>query len=224
MQQRGNQFLVFLAIISFFSGSGCQSFRLVQKPVRFDNTRTALSLEYMDIHHGLVQQAPVIDPRMIVIHYTVIPTMEEAFEVFDRTIIPESREMIRSAGRLNVSAHYLVDRDGTIYQMLPDTIFARHVIGLNYCAIGIENVGNGDTLPLTKQQLKANARLIRKLAGKHEITYLIGHSEYQSFIGHPLWKESDPDYLTMKSDPGDEFMMMLRKKVKPLKLKGPPKT
>jgi len=60
------------------------------------------------------------------------------------------------------TVHYLIDRDGTIFQQLPDTVFARHVIGLNHCTIGVENVGGGKD-PLTKAQLKAKEQLIRYL-------------------------------------------------------------
>ncbi len=35
----------------------------------------------------------------------------------------------------------MVDRDGTRYRLMPETYMARHVIGLNYYSIGIENVG-----------------------------------------------------------------------------------
>lgn len=50
---------------------------------------------------------------------------------------------------LNVSTQFLVDRDGTIFRLLPDTTFARHVIGLNHLAIGIENIGCDD-MPVTQ--------------------------------------------------------------------------
>ncbi|MDA4805622.1 N-acetylmuramoyl-L-alanine amidase, partial [Enterobacter hormaechei] len=69
-----------------------------------------------------------------------------------------------------VSAHYLVDRDGTVYQLLPDTFFARHIIGLNYMAIGVENVGGPDA-PLTEAQGKANAALVKYLCSRHKIEY-----------------------------------------------------
>ena len=123
---------------------------------------------------------------------------------------------------LNVSAHFLVDRDGTIHQLLPDTTFARHVIGLNHCAIGIENVGNGTDLPLTDAQFESNVALIRMLHEKHDIEYLVGHHEYTQFIDHPLWKESDSGYLTDKEDPGDEFMTRLRSTLADLNIKAPP--
>ena len=149
--------------------------------------------------------------------------MKRTFDAFNPTLLPGSRTGIQAASSLNVSSQYLIDRDGTIYQLLPDTVFARHVIGLNYCAIGIENVANGKDLPMTSEQLKANTQLIKQLAKRHNIEYVIGHHEYQKFIGHPLWKETDPDYLTKKSDPGDEFMAELRNNLDKLNLKGPPK-
>ncbi len=93
---------------------------------------------------------------------------------------------------------------------MPDTLMARHVIGLNHCAIGIENVGDGQDHPLTEAQLEANVRLIRQLAEQYPIDYVIGHYEYPRFIDHPLWMEKDPDYLTEKDDPGDAFMDRLR--------------
>ena len=40
-------------------------------------------------------------------------------------------------------AHYLVDKDGTIYQLVPTSVRCRHTIGLNDQAIGIEMVQEG---------------------------------------------------------------------------------
>jgi N-acetyl-anhydromuramyl-L-alanine amidase AmpD len=97
---------------------------------------------------------------------------------------------------------------------------ARHVIGLNYCAIGIENVGSPKHL-LTDRQLKADAWLIRKLCKKYDIKYLIGHQEYRLFEHTPLWKEKDKNYRTSKIDPGEVFMFRLRQKLKDLHLRGP---
>ena len=102
---------------------------------------------------------------------------------------------------------------------------ARHVIGLNHVAIGVENVGTGtptsDTL--TDAQIEANARLVRYLAEKYPtIEYLIGHHEYQAFEGHPLWKELDDGYRTEKIDQGDRFMSAVRARVADLGLRGAP--
>ena len=49
-----------------------------------------------------------------------------------------------------------MDRDGAVYRLMPETWMARHTIGLNRVAIGIENVG-GPRWPLTPEQLRADA-------------------------------------------------------------------
>ena len=57
---------------------------------------------------------------------------------------------------------------------------ARHVIGLNYSSIGVENVGGkGNKVDdLTKAQRQANLDLIRYLRYKYpSMQYLIGHNE-----------------------------------------------
>jgi N-acetylmuramoyl-L-alanine amidase len=157
-----------------------------------------------------------------VLHWTAIPTLEGSLEAFQPERLPSARGDIQEAGALNVSAHYLVDRDGTIYQLLPDTVMARHTIGLNHCAIGIENVGGTTETPLTKEQLRANTRLVRSLAKTYPIEYLIGHYEYTAFDGHPLWLEKDSGYRTTKTDPGEAFMNEVRSNLKGLSFKPIP--
>jgi N-acetyl-anhydromuramyl-L-alanine amidase AmpD len=93
---------------------------------------------------------------------------------------------------------------------MPDTLMARHVIGLNHCAIGIENVGGTTDKPLTEKQLQANIELIKYLDDTYQFEYMIGHYEYTRFEGHPLWKEVDDGYRTVKTDPGEGFMRSLR--------------
>lgn len=183
---------------------------IINKPITFDAERERLSLEYLKKRHGLEQQTATIDPKMVVVHWTVIPTLEGSFNAFNPVKLPSSREKISGASALNVSAHFLVDRDGTIHQLLPTTTFARHTIGLNHTAIGIENIADGKSLPLTDQQIRANIELILYLSELHQINYVIGHHEYQQFIGHPLWLETDADYLTSKTDPGDANMRRIR--------------
>jgi N-acetyl-anhydromuramyl-L-alanine amidase AmpD len=175
----------------------------------------------MESRHGIKKATATIQPKMVVLHWTAIPDIERTFNAFYSPTLPEARKSISSASTLNVSSQFLIDRDGTIFQLLPDTVFARHVIGLNHCAIGVENVGSNKN-PLTRAQLKANEDLVRYLNKKYDIDYLIGHYEYQKFIGHELWKESDSSYLTVKTDPGLRFMKKIRTRLKDLNLKGAP--
>ncbi|WP_266202672.1 N-acetylmuramoyl-L-alanine amidase [Pontibacter kalidii] len=211
---------VSLCLLSACAG---QAFQIQEKPIVFDEERQQLSLEYMEARYNMKQDAPYIQPKMIVLHWTAIPTLERSFAAMNPTLLPGARTEIGAASNLNVSAQFLVDRDGTVYRQLPDTAFARHVIGLNHCAIGVENVGGGKE-GMTKAQLKANEDLVRYLKSKYDIEYLIGHYEYQDFEGHPLWKEVDAGYRTKKVDPGEDFMQKIRERVKDLGLKGSPKS
>ncbi len=43
-----------------------------------------------------------------------------------------------------VCAHFVIDTSGTIYQLVPLDLMCRQVVGLDYTAIGIENVGMSD--------------------------------------------------------------------------------
>ena len=215
----------FIVLVLYLSWIGIsvaagQTFRIFEKPILFNEERTQLSLEYLKNRHGIEKETATITPQMVVVHWTAVSTLESTFDVFNPVHLG-GRPELTAASNLNVSAHFLVDRDGVIFRLLPDTTFARHTIGLNYMAIGIENIGGPDA-PLTRAQLKANAELIRYLQKKYPITYVIGHHEYYAFQGTPLWKETDPDYITQKQDPGDRFMKRLRKRLRDLDVKSKP--
>ena len=213
--------IVLLAASASLTSCSQTTFRVIEKPIVFDEERKNLSLAYMEERHGIKTSEPTIQPRMVVLHWTAIPTLEQSYDAFYAPTLKGGRKDIAASGNLNVSSHYLIDRDGTIFRQLPDTVFARHVIGLNYCAIGVENVGSNKE-PLTRAQLKANEALIRYLKRKHAIEYVIGHYEYTLFEGDPIWKETDKNYRTVKTDPGKGFMKKIRHRLKDLGLKGPP--
>lgn len=192
---------------------------IIEKPISFDNERIELTKDYLQKRYGLPGDSINIVPKMIVLHHTVVPTFQKTFEVFDPATLPNWRPEIENVSGLNVSSQFVVDRDGTIYRLMPENRMARHVIGLNHCAIGVENVGGTPELPLTKAQVKANIKLVRYLAHKYNIEYLIGHHEYTRFEGHELWLEVDDGYRTKKTDPGEEFMQKVRKATKKLNFK-----
>ena len=185
--------------------------KIVDKPIVFNEERNQLTIQYLKDRYGLEQDSPNIVPKMIVLHWTAIPTLEGSYDAFYNEKIPSWREVVSMASGLNVSSHFLVDQDGTIYSLMPETIMGRHVIGLNHCAIGVENVGGTKDTPLTKAQLKSNIWLVKYLAKKYNIEYVIGHHEYTLFENHELWLEKDEDYRTKKTDPGDAFMAKVRK-------------
>ena len=195
---------------------------IIDKPIIFNNERKEMTLEYLVERYGLEQDTPEIVPKMIVLHWTAIPTLKESYDAFKTPTLPNWRPDIKHVSGLNVSSQFLVDQDGTIYQLMPETIMARHVIGLNHCAIGVENVGGTPKLPLTRAQLKSNIWLVEQLTSKYDIEYVIGHYEYTNFESHHLWLEKDDGYRTVKTDPGPEFMRRVRKATKNMNFKPVP--
>jgi N-acetylmuramoyl-L-alanine amidase len=74
----------------------------------------------------------------------------------------------------------VIDRDGTIYQLVSLTTMCRHTVGLNYTAIGIEHVGTSDAEILRNpRQLDASLRLTVWLMDRYTIQLrnVIGHNE-----------------------------------------------
>ena len=184
----------------------------IQSPI-FDAERLQLTAEYSQRHYG-VANAVLSKPQMIVVHFTTIPTREKSLDFFRPPRLDHQiRRDIAGGGDVNVSAHYLVDRDGTLYQLAAEDILCRHIIGFNHSAIGIENIAV-DADDLTQAQLEANAALISRIVQRQpSIRYLLGHHEYRdrSLPHYQLYREVDPTYrFTDKVDPGSVFMDQLR--------------
>jgi N-acetyl-anhydromuramyl-L-alanine amidase AmpD len=197
-------------------------FKIKSRPLNFNQERIDLTLAYRRIHQDPQAKDILIQPKMIILHWTGINSLESTWNYFNRTRAEAARSQLAAAGEVNVSAHFLVDRDGSVYRLMPETWMARHCIGLNHVAIGIENTGDGEKFPLTDAQAKANAALVRYLKARYPIDYLIGHMEYRRMAGTGLFVERDPNYRNNKPDPGNDFMRKVRALVKDLKLQGPP--
>ena len=196
---------------------------ILDRPITYDAARREKTITYRQRHQDPAASDITIDPKMIVLHFTGGGSLEGTWRYFDRPTVERGRKIIARAGDLNVSAHFLVDRDGTIVRLMPETWMARHVVGLNHLAIGVENVGDAGRYPLTAAQRAANVALVRHLLARFPgITHLIGHHEYLGFEAHPYFQEREPDYRTRKGDPGPAFMRAVRAELQDLPLAGPP--
>lgn len=209
------KFLSFLLFLPLFLAA----FEIKQTPIEFGETRVELTKKYIKSHYALDVQDIKIVPKIIVIHHTAIDDFNDSLSRFASETLPSIRADINNGGALNVSAHFMVERDGTVHQLMPLDVMARHVIGLNYNSIGIENVGGQNSKDnLTKEQLEANVALVKELQKRFStIEYLIGHYEYRCFEGHELWLERDKGYRTHKDDPSQRFMGELRANTKGFK-------
>jgi len=218
--------LISLSLFTLLLANEPQTIKIIDKPIDFGKERIAMTKNYIKQHYGRKVNNIKITPKIIVLHWTAEMSFNKSFKRLQPQKLLTDRKDIAKASALNVSAQFLVARDGTIYRLMPENWMARHVIGLNYSSIGVENVGGKGNKKddLTVAQRKANIKLIRYLKGKYpSIEYLIGHHEYRQMEKTSLWLEKDKGYRTVKSDPGKRFMSDMRKATKDLHLKMPPK-
>jgi N-acetylmuramoyl-L-alanine amidase len=148
--------------------------RVVWKPIPFGPERRAETAAYARRHYG-IDRWRLHHPRVIVLHYTGSNSFRSAYSTFasDRPD-PELGE------RPGVCAHFVIDRDGTIYQLVSLHIMCRHTVGLNWTAIGIEHVGTSDREILRNlAQLSASLSLSLWLMSRHHVQLrnVIGHNE-----------------------------------------------
>jgi len=121
----------------------------------------------------------------IVLHATVLNTLSEVVEKFAD---PESR----------VSAHYTIDRDGTIVCHVREDQRAWHAgqsrmkdgrMAVNDFSIGIELVNLNDGVdPFPEEQIQAMRSLLKAIISRHPIRHIVTHYE----CAHPPGRKSDP--------------------------------
>ena len=121
-------------------------------------------------------------PHVIVIHYTDSPTFSSTYNTFAADVPdPELHELPGTC------AQFVIDRSGIIHQLVSLRIMCRHTVGLNWTAIGVEQVGYSDAQVLSdRRQFSASLRLARWLRCRYDIQIknVIGHNESLSSPYH----------------------------------------
>lgn len=97
------------------------------------------------------------------------------------------------------SAHFVIDRDGTVYQCLPISDTGWHAKGYNSRSVGIEHSGitidgakrlKVKPMPCTEEQYAASAKLVAWLAQQMKIQidryHILEHCEAAPQDNHPL--------------------------------------
>ena len=202
------------------------AYTLIEKPIPFPEERVRLTLDYRRQHQGYAGNSVQIRPEVVVLHWTGGGSAQGAWNTFAPVEAANARPDLAGAAAVNVSAHFIVDRDGTVWRLMPEDWMARHCIGLNHLSIGIENAGDADLgattgSPLTEAQVQANIALVRDLATRWPIRVVVGHLEARRLEGTPLFVETDPKYRTGKPDPGPRFTEAVRAGLKDLGITGP---
>ncbi|HVA29671.1 MAG TPA: peptidoglycan recognition family protein [Gaiellaceae bacterium] len=155
---------------------------IVWKPIPFPAHRLAEMAAYAKRHYGI--DSYVLHPRAIVEHVTATSSFSSAYNTFAADV-PDA-ELHQLPG---TCAHFIVDRDGTIYQLVRLNVMCRHTVGLNWAAIGIEHVGVSDAQVLgDAAQMRASLALTIWLMWRYSIPLadVIGHNES---LSSPLHRE-----------------------------------
>jgi N-acetylmuramoyl-L-alanine amidase len=145
-----------------------------QSPIPFAAQRKHEMRLYARRHYG-IDDFRLRSPHVIVEHVTATSTYSSAYNTFAADAAdPELHELPGTC------AHFVIDRDGTIHQLVPLGLMCRHTVGLNWTAIGIEHVGLSDGRLMDDwPQLRASLRLTRWLQARFGVRTrdVIGHNE-----------------------------------------------
>ncbi len=150
-------------------------------------------------HYGTSSSA--LTPRVIVLHFTETDTYPPVWSTF-ATDSPNRGELPGTC------AHFVVDQQGVVHQLVPTDVRCRHTIGLNDSAVGIEVVqashGNGSVwadqqILHRPAQLGALVALVRSLMARFGIAAgdVIGHATANSHrLFHDLqgWTNDHTDW------------------------------
>jgi len=154
---------------------------IVSRPIPYGAKRRREMAAYSKRHYGR-RTARLTHPHVIVEHYTANTSFSATFNTFANDV-PDAELHERPA----TCSHFVIDSDGTIYQLVKLTVRCRHTVGLNWAAIGIEHVGTSDGAVLDRPKvLRASLRLTRWLRCRYSIRVrdVIGHAESLSSPYH----------------------------------------
>lgn len=186
---------------------------IVWTPIPFGAKRKAEMLAYTRRHYGsfLKPTWQLRNPHVIVIHYTEA-SYSSTFNTFANDV-PDSELHELPA----TSAHFVIDTDGTIHQLVSLGTMARHTVGLNWTAVGIEHVGFSDAQVLgNSRQITASLHLVHWLRCRYGIAVknVIGHNES---LSSPYHHEDVPSLRTQThSDFNRQDMNIYRSRLRAL--------
>ncbi|MFT3753326.1 MAG: N-acetylmuramoyl-L-alanine amidase [Paludibacter sp.] len=113
--------------------------------------------------------------------------------------------IIKQFSRYRVSSHYMIGRDGTIFQLVKEKDVSYHAgrsqlpdgrTGVNSCSIGIELITSKDSLDApTDKQVKSLTTLVKDIRTRHKIKYVLRHSDIAPGRKTDPWNMNWEDFL-----------------------------
>lgn len=154
-----NKLFLLVFLFQAMAAMGSDSLRIVQKPVNFG--------------FAIASQRMV---DAVIIHSTFNNSGGEHYDI---------DKIIAQFARYRVSAHYVIARDGLVYQLVDNKNIAYHAgkctlpngaSNVNSRSIGIEIMTNFDESP-TDLQIGTIVELLKNIKEKYNFKYLLRHSD-----------------------------------------------
>lgn len=173
--------------------------RIIMKRIPFGPVRVAQMAAYSRRHYG-INSARLRNPRVIVLHYTVSNNYQSAWSYFagNQPAGGPAGSKPESPGGCT---HFIVDKNGAIYQLAPLHVMCRATIGLNHTSVGIEFVEMSSAAHILqrRRQLQAGRALVRWLQGQFQIHArdVVGHgtaNQSPYFMDLRGWKNDHTDW------------------------------
>ncbi|MFL5860044.1 MAG: N-acetylmuramoyl-L-alanine amidase [Solirubrobacteraceae bacterium] len=166
--------------------------RIIWDPIAFGAARKAQMMAYVGRHYGSLMKPTwrLVHPHVIVIHYTDAGYGSTVNTFANDVPDAELHELPATC------AHFVVNSNGVIHQLVSLQTMCRHTVGLNWTAIGVEHVGFSDGQVLGDvRETSASLRLVHWLQCRFNIRTrnVIGHNES---LSSPYHHEDVPSLRT----------------------------
>jgi N-acetylmuramoyl-L-alanine amidase len=179
-------------------GASAEKPTIVWDPIPYGARRRSQMAGYAERHYGS-HTARLVRPRQIVLHFSVSSTYGSVWNHFASNT--PARGTTGGPERPGTCTHFVVDREGTIHQLVPLKYMCRHAVGLNDQSIGIEFVERRSAANVLRRraQVEAGLRLVRWLQAEYRIgdADVIGHSmanRSRFFTDRQGWRNTHVDW------------------------------
>lgn len=160
--------------------------------------------------------SPLGNVYRMAIHHTESPTVDKLSPAARMRQIQSYHMDVK--GWCDIGYHYLISRDGRIWEGRPVAQLGSHAGGANTGNVGVALMGSHDTTPITETQIDSVAQIIRAVAGAYNLaidrSVIKGHRQYKetSCPGNKLMAQLDGIVLRARDGapagtdpgPGDE--------------------
>ena len=113
--------------------------------------------------------------------------------------------VLKQFSHYRVSSHYLIGRDGAIYQLVKEKNISFQAgrsslpdgrTGVNSCSIGIELITTNDSTDSpTEKQIQALTALVKDIKSRYNIKYVLRHSDIAPDRKTDPWNMNWADFL-----------------------------